>query len=72
MAKPTRTRPLTPFGKSLFRRAMKAAKRGEFRGYCTACGASQLGVDPDARGYECETCGAEKVYGAEELVLMLY
>ena len=38
-------------------------------GFCTACGADAEGVEPDARGYECEECGAHAVYGAEELLL---
>jgi hypothetical protein len=36
-----------------------------------ACGAEAEGVEPDARRYECECCGEPKVYGAEELVLMM-
>ena len=28
------------------------------------------GVEPDARSYECEGCGAAEVYGLEELMLM--
>jgi len=40
-------------------------------GGCLACGEIQYGcVEPDARGYACESCGANKVYGLEELVLM--
>ncbi len=39
-------------------------------GYCLACHAEAYGVEPDAREYECENCGAPKVYGAEELLLM--
>lgn len=38
-------------------------------GICTQCGAETTGVEPDARGYECETCGAHAVCGAEELLL---
>jgi hypothetical protein len=38
-------------------------------GFCIACGADADGVEPDARGYECEHCGAHKVYGAEELLM---
>ena len=38
-------------------------------GFCLACGAEAHGVEPDARRYTCEACGAPKVYGAEELVL---
>lgn len=40
------------------------------QGWCLACGHKQAGVEPDARGYRCESCGANKVYGAEELALM--
>lgn len=40
-------------------------------GFCIACGNEQEGCEPDARGYECEACGAKKVYGAEELALMI-
>ena len=40
-------------------------------GFCVACGEDAEGVEPDARGYCCEYCGALKVYGAEELMLEL-
>lgn len=40
-------------------------------GFCIHCGAEVDGVEPDARGYECEECGERKVYGAEELLMML-
>ena len=40
-------------------------------GFCLACGEEASGVEPDARGYECEVCGEEEVYGAEELLLRL-
>jgi len=39
-------------------------------GYCLACGKCAEGVEPDARKYTCRCCGATKVYGAEELMLM--
>ena len=39
-------------------------------GFCLSCGHEADGVEPDARKYECGHCGAHKVYGAEELVLM--
>ena len=38
-------------------------------GWCLACGSTQA-AEPDARRYVCESCGAAKVYGAEQLVLM--
>ena len=40
-------------------------------GFCLACGAETDGVEPDARKYKCDSCGQLKVYGAEEIVLML-
>ena len=40
-------------------------------GFCFACGADAEGVEPDARKYECEACGAREVYGAEECLMML-
>ena len=39
-------------------------------GFCLSCGEEQEGCEPDARGYECESCGERKVYGAEEVLLM--
>ena len=39
-------------------------------GFCLACGFQEDGVEPDARGYECDACGEAQVYGAEEIVLM--
>ena len=42
----------------------------DYMGICVACGYEQEGVEPDARGYECEDCGKNKVYGAEELLMM--
>ena len=39
-------------------------------GFCTACGEERDGCEPDARNYPCEACGANKVYGASELLLM--
>lgn len=49
---------------------LTAVESGEYIGICTACGYEQEGVEPDARRYECENCGASKVYGAEELLLI--
>jgi len=39
-------------------------------GFCLACGHEQAGIEPDVCRDTCEHCGAEKVYGAEELALM--
>lgn len=39
-------------------------------GFCLACGEQAYNVEPDARRYECDSCGAHKVYGCQELLLM--
>jgi len=41
-------------------------------GFCLNCGEELEGIDPDARGDECECCGSQSVYGAQELVMMGY
>jgi len=38
-------------------------------GFCIACGASRYQVEPDARNYPCDTCGADEVFGAEEILM---
>lgn len=52
-----------------FNRIMEAVQNDEDVGFCLACGAENDGVEPDARRYECEECGARKVYGAQELLI---
>ncbi len=42
----------------------------EDNGICLGCGADAMGVEPDARQYECGQCGASRVYGAEEILLL--
>lgn len=40
-------------------------------GLCIRCGETAVGcVEPDARKYECECCGENGVYGAQELLMM--
>jgi hypothetical protein len=52
--------------------AVEASSRSlENPGICVCCGASAEGVEPDAREYECESCGEQGVYGAEELLLSI-
>jgi hypothetical protein len=38
-------------------------------GFCLSCGCEHDGIEPDARGYECEACGEPAVHGADELLL---
>lgn len=48
-----------------------AVEADDCRGFCLACGAEAHSVEPDARKYLCETCGAPRVFGAEQLLLMV-
>ena len=49
---------------------LEAAEMDANIGFCIACGEQAFDVEPDARKYECESCGEHKVYGAEELLLV--
>lgn len=48
-----------------------ACERDDYTGICVACGEEQGGCEPDARKCKCEACGAMKVYGAEQLLIMV-
>ena len=48
---------------------MEIIEMNNCRGFCLACGAEAYGVEPDARRYPCESCGAPRVYGAEEILM---
>lgn len=49
---------------------MDAVESDENIGFCLACGEEAYGVEPDARKYECESCGEYRVFGAEEILIM--
>ncbi len=49
---------------------VQAIAADECLGFCLECGEEAHGVEPDACEYECELCGAMRVYGAEEILLM--
>ncbi len=40
------------------------------QGFCLSCGTVHDYIEPDARGYKCDECEADKVFGAEEIILM--
>lgn len=68
MTKPKRKYPLT---KARLLDALERANLGtDNPGFCLACGYEQDGCEPDARNYRCEDCGARKVFGAEEILMM--
>jgi len=39
-------------------------------GLCLACGDERYQTEPDARGYQCDSCGRAQVYGVPELLFM--
>ena len=58
--------------KVTLQQVLAAIEADDNLGFCLACGAEAYCVEPDARKYECESCGEHKVYGAEELLLIVY
>lgn len=42
----------------------------DYGGFCIKCGAEHYNIEPDARNYECEECGENQVFGAEEILMM--
>lgn len=38
-------------------------------GFCLICGNEAEGVEPDAENYKCESCGAEQVFGSDQLLM---
>ncbi len=41
------------------------------QGICCKCGDTQSGVEPDAEGYTCESCGEPAVVGFEDALMQL-
>lgn len=54
-----------------FDQILEAVEADDNIGFCIKCGAEHYGVEPDARKYECEECGKEAVYGAQEILLSI-
>lgn len=52
-------------------RVLEAVGEDNNLGFCTECGAEAFDCEPDAQNYECENCGANKVFGAEYLLLRM-
>ena len=49
---------------------LELAQANSNEGLCMACNEIADSVEPDARKYECESCGEKQVYGAEAALLM--
>jgi hypothetical protein len=52
-------------------RVIAAVEEDDGIGFCLECGEEARLVEPDARRLTCECCGKPRVYGAEELLLMM-
>ena len=51
--------------------AIDMISSNEDNGVCLECGEICYGnVEPDAKGYMCEDCGVNGVYGLEEALIM--
>ena len=44
---------------------------GQDMGFCVGCGAERYNIEPDAHEFPCESCGHNRVYGAEEILLYI-
>jgi hypothetical protein len=63
---------VTKSGKRVFRPVLTAQEfqESDNMGFCISCGETADGVEPDARRYECDLCGEDRIYGLEELLIM--
>jgi len=48
---------------------MDAVSQDDNIGFCIVCGEEHSGVEPDARNYKCDSCGENKVFGAEQIII---
>jgi hypothetical protein len=48
----------------------EAIDSGDYIGFCLNCDEIHYYIEPDARNVECDFCGLNSVYGAEEILLM--
>jgi len=61
---------MKPTPKELLKSALDLVEEDDNLGACYLCGHTQDGVEPDAEKYQCEVCGLDGVYGAEQIILM--
>lgn len=52
-------------------RITRAVRRDDMTGFCIECGVTVKPVEPDAERVRCSRCGKDKVFGAEQLLLMV-
>jgi hypothetical protein len=56
--------------KELQKRVESVVKAGEYTGFCLDCGEEDFECEPDMEGGHCESCGGDRVYGAEQIFLI--
>jgi hypothetical protein len=61
----------TKKAKVTINQVLAAVEADDCRGFCLACGSEAYNVEPDARRLTCESCGKARVYGSEEILLMV-
>jgi hypothetical protein len=62
---------MKPTNNNLLDTAIELCENDEMCGICHSCGYIQDCCEPDARNYTCEDCGENKVFGAQETLIML-
>ncbi len=53
-----------------FELIQEAIENDSDAGFCLECGEEAGGCEPDAEHYLCEGCGANEVFGAEQILMM--
>lgn len=56
--------------KGLRERVLEAIQEDDYVGFCLDCGAENYQCEPDMEEGRCESCGADRVYGAQQILLM--
>jgi len=50
-------------------RVVELIEQDDNVGLCLSCGTEHHNVEPDARHYECESCGEKQVFGVEQILI---
>lgn len=60
----------TNTGAKQFKPSLNWIQDADNEGFCLACGNTQSGIGPYAHKCKCKSCGALKVYGSAQLLVM--
>jgi hypothetical protein len=53
-------------------RVVDLVSADDYVGICLFCGEEADCIEPDARDCKCSSCGMNKVYGAEEILISFF